>query len=239
MSLSKRIGVLSVAVTVAFLSQLTAYAIDENEILDSGKIYYGNECSEKLVALTFDDGPHKFRTDEILDVLKKYNVKATFFVVGTMAKEYPHLIKRELAEGHEIGNHTYSHHNLKRLDMATLEREIELTEEAIFEACEYRPKLFRPPEGWCTENIASVAGRMDYDVILWNIDTLDWAHTESKKIYECVSSSIKPGSIILFHDYVSGKSPTIDALEMIIPKLLDEGYRFVTVSELIATKDGN
>ncbi len=239
MSLNKRICALTLAVIIGCFYILPIRAISDTEILDSGNIYYGNECSEKLVALTFDDGPHKFRTDEILDVLKKYNVKATFFVVGTMAKEYPHLIKRELAEGHEIGNHTYSHYNLKRLDTATLAREIELTEEAIFEACEYRPKLFRPPEGWCTENIVSVAGRMDYDVILWNIDTLDWAHTESNKIYECVSSSIRPGSIILFHDYVSGKSPTIDALEMIIPRLLDEGYRFVTVSDLIASKDGN
>lgn len=239
MSLNKRICIFAFVLIAVHFSFICAHAINENEILDSGNIYYGNECSEKLVALTFDDGPHKFRTDEILDVLKKYNVKATFFVVGTMAKEYPHLIKRELSEGHEIGNHTYSHHNMKRLDTATLEREIELTEEAIFEACEYRPKLFRPPEGWCTENIVSVAGRMDYDVILWNIDTLDWAHTESKKIYEGVSSSIKPGSIILFHDYVSGKSPTVDALEMIIPKLLEEGYRFVTVSELVGAKDGN
>ncbi len=206
----------------------------ENGVLNSGNIYYGNDSGDKLVALTFDDGPHKFRTDEILDVLKKYNVKATFFVVGTMAREYPHLIKRELSEGHEIGNHTYSHYNLKRLNTETLEKEIELTEEAIFEVCEYRPKLFRPPEGWCTDNIASVAGHMDYDVILWNIDTLDWAHTDSKKIFECVKDSIKPGSIILFHDYVSGKSPTREALEMIIPSLISDGYRFVTVSELIS-----
>ena len=171
-------------------------------------------------------------------MLKKYNVKATFFVVGTMAREYPHLIKRELLEGHEIGNHTYSHYNLRRLNTATLEREIELTEEAIFEVCEYRPKPFRPPEGWCTENIASVAGSMDYDVILWNIDTLDWAHTDSKKIFECVKTNIKPGSIILFHDYVSGKSPTPEALEMVIPSLISEGYRFVTVSELISSNNG-
>ena len=214
-------------------------APEEDEILNSGKIYYGNDSGDKLVALTFDDGPHKFRTDEILDVLKKYNVKATFFVVGTMAREYPHLIKRELSEGHEIGNHTYSHYNLKKLNNATLEREIELTEEAIFEVCEYRPRLFRPPEGWCNENIASVAGNMDYDVILWNIDTLDWAHTDSKKIFECVKTNIKPGSIILFHDYVSGKSPTREALEMIIPSLISEGYRFVTVSELIRANNEN
>ena len=221
----------------AVLSLSVAATSGDDRILNSGKIYYGNNSGEKLVALTFDDGPHKFRTDEILDVLKKYDVKATFFVVGTMAREYPHLIKRELSEGHEIGNHTYSHYNLKKLNNATLEREIELTEEAIFEVCEYRPRLFRPPEGWCTENIASVAGNMDYDVILWNIDTLDWAHTESKKIFECVKTNIKPGSIILFHDYVSGKSPTKEALEMIIPSLIADGYRFVTVSELISANN--
>ena len=209
------------------------------EALNSGNIYYGNDSKEKLVALTFDDGPHKYRTDEILDVLKKYNVKATFFVVGVMAKEYPDIIRREIAEGHEIGNHTYSHLNMRCLDEKTLECEIELTEKAIFEACEYRPKLFRPPEGWCNKSIASVAGKMDYNVILWNIDTLDWAHTDSKKIYEGVIDSIEPGSIILFHDYVTGKSPTPDALEMIIPELLANGYRFVTVSELISIKNDN
>lgn len=237
MNFCKRIIIIGLIVTICLCTSVSA--AEGQEIFDSGNIYYGNESTQKLVALTFDDGPHKFRTDEILDVLKKYNVKATFFVVGMMAKEYPHLIKRELSEGHEIGNHTYSHLNLRCLNTATLEREIELTEQAIFEVCEYRPKLFRPPEGWCNESIASVAGKMDYDVILWNVDTLDWAHTESNKIYECVKSGIKPGSIILFHDYVSGNSPTCDALEKIIPHLLEEGYKFVTVSELISTRDEN
>ena len=199
----------------------------------AGSIYYSAETDKKLVALTFDDGPHKYRTAEILDILKEYDVKATFFVVGTMAHEYPELIKREIREGHEIGNHTYNHYKMKKLSEKNIIRELELTEKELYEIAEYRPKLFRPPEGWCSEMIASAVGSIDYDVILWNIDTLDWAHNEVGKICECVDLAVIPGSIILFHDYVTGDSPTPEALRRIIPALKARGYSFVTVSQLI------
>ncbi|MBQ7822213.1 MAG: polysaccharide deacetylase family protein [Clostridia bacterium] len=196
-------------------------------------VFYSFFTDEKVIALTFDDGPHKYRTNEILDILSENDVKATFFVVGVMAEEYPDVIRRTLAEGHEIGNHTYNHSKMKKLSAEKLKYELERTEEVLFEICEYRPKLFRPPEGWCSDSIASAAGELDYDVILWNIDTLDWAHNEVGKICECVSTGIRPGSIILFHDYVSGDSSTVDALKLLIPELKADGYRFVTVSELI------
>lgn len=199
----------------------------------AGSVYYSGDTNEKLVALTFDDGPHKYRTPEILDILDKYNVKATFFVVGAMAHEYKDIIKREINSGHEIGNHTYNHSKMRKLSYEGLIKELEATENELFEIAEYRPKLFRPPEGYYSDQIAKAVGKIDYNIILWNIDTLDWAHNEVDKICSCVKEGIKPGSIILFHDYVVGKSPTCPALEAIIPELLSQGYKFVTVSELI------
>lgn len=217
--------------TVAMITAITLSAYEGAET-----VYYRSNTEEKLVALTFDDGPHKYRTDEILDLLEKEEIKATFFVVGIMAKEYPEVIKRTLALGHEIGNHTYNHSKLKSLTTEKLKDELVKTEEVLYEICEYRPKLFRPPEGWCSQSIASAAHELDYDVILWNIDTLDWAHNDTNKICKCISDGISPGSIILFHDYVSGNASTLDALKIIIPKLKSEGYRFVTVSELISNQ---
>ena len=205
-------------------------AIDDTS---AGSVYYNGDTNEKLVALTFDDGPHKYRTPEILDILDKYNVKATFFVVGAMVHEYKDIIKREINSGHEIGNHTYNHSKMRKLSCDGLIKELEATENELFEIAEYRPKLFRPPEGYYSDQIAKAVGKIDYNIILWNIDTLDWAHNEVDKICECVYEGIKPGSIILFHDYVVGKSPTMAALERIIPELLSRGYKFVTVSELI------
>ena len=199
-------------------------------------VYYCCNTTQKLIALTFDDGPHKYRTDEILDLLEQEDIKATFFVVGMMAKEYPDVVKRTLSLGHEIGNHTYNHTNMRTLDSAKVKDELIKTEEILYEICEYRPKLFRPPQGWCSESIAAVAHELDYDVILWNIDTLDWANNDTQKICKCITDGVGPGSIILFHDYVSESASTLKALKEIIPKLKSEGYRFVTVSQLISSQ---
>ncbi len=198
-----------------------------------GSIYYSVDTEEKYVALTFDDGPHKYRTDEILDVLEENDVKATFFTVGVMVKEYPQVVQRIISEGHEIGNHTYSHLKMKKLSREGIMFEIEETEKLLYENFEYRPKLFRPPEGWCSQIVSAVAKELDYDIILWNIDTLDWAHNSKENIVSGIEEKIKPGSIILFHDYIGNNSYTAQALSEIIPKLKIKGYEFLTVSELI------
>ncbi len=196
-------------------------------------VYFSCENAEKRIALTFDDGPHYKYTAEILDILKEYNIKATFFVVGQLAERYPDIILREISEGHEVASHTWSHAHLTLLSDKSLEDEISATEEFLYELAEYRPTLLRPPEGKYGENLLRVAGKLDYEVILWTVDTRDWAHTPTDKIVETVLNNTESGSIILCHDFIGGESPTPDALRQFIPKLIENGYEFVTVSDLI------
>ncbi len=196
---------------------------------------YGNksEKRDKRIALTFDDGPHKKYTEQILDILEKYSVKATFFVVGVCAEEYPQIVAREIADGHEIGNHTYSHIHLKNASGNEIAGEIDRNEKLIMANNGYEMKLFRPPEGVCNDTVRRLTESMNYSLVLWTVDTRDWVPSSKESIVKSVLSSVKGGEIILMHDYVVGISNTPAALEMIIPRLLSEGYTFVTVSELM------
>lgn len=217
--------VLSLLCVLAFCIPLSA----ESDVI------YSCQSSKKNIALTFDDGPHPVHTPEILDILAEYDVKATFFVIGENVSWYGDLVKTEYESGHEIGNHTYSHHmNLKKLSYDGICAEIETAENIIYENTEYRTRLLRPPGGIYSDTLLRAAADNDYNIICWSVDTRDWAHTPTDEIVKNVLSSVKEGDIILFHDYVSGDSPTPEALRQIIPTLLDEGYNFVTVSELIA-----
>lgn len=203
---------------------------------DGDVLFSWHPNESKKIAITFDDGPHPVYTPEILSILSEYDVRATFFVVGENAEWYPDLVRRELAEGHEIGNHTYSHANLRKSGYDAVMSEILDMENAVYENTEYRCHLLRPPGGLYGDPVCHAAEMLDYTVILWSIDTRDWAHTPRKKIVDTVLDQVKSGDIILFHDYIGGgDSPTPDALRAIIPELLDRGYRFVTVSELLAS----
>ncbi|PWM00289.1 MAG: chitooligosaccharide deacetylase [Clostridiales bacterium] len=199
---------------------------------EDGVVLSGSPDSKKI-ALTFDDGPHPSKTNKILDLLKEYSIHATFFVIGQNVAAYPDVVLREMEEGHEIGNHTYHHKSLYRCKKETVEEEIISTEEILIDKTGCVPRVFRPPEGAYTCDILDVAGRMNYDVILWTIDTRDWAKASTDKIVETVLGKVKNGSIILMHDYTVNGTHTLDALKILIPKLLDMGYEFVTVSELI------
>lgn len=199
----------------------------------STEVYRAANVTDKKIALTFDDGPHFKYTAQILDILKKYEVKATFFVIGINAERHPAQVKRAYEEGHEIGNHTYSHPHLKDITDSELQWQIQNTSKIIEGITGKRPCLFRPPEGYCKENVSSVVQGLGYTVILWSQDTRDWAHTPPDKISSCILCSIRCGDIILFHDFITPDTPTPEALEKVIPKLLEDGYEFVTVSELI------
>lgn len=195
-------------------------------------IYHRRPNSQKKIALTFDDGPHPKYTREILDILDEYGIKATFFVIGVNADNYPDTLEETVRRGHEIGNHTYTHPHVSYLNTSNLKNELEKCESAIFEHTDYHTKLFRPPEGMIDAAVKNVTCEMDYKVILWNIDTRDWAHTPSEDIAKNVLNNVKSGDIILMHDYIFN-SPTPKALRMFLPKLIEEGYKFVVISELI------
>lgn len=199
-------------------------------------VYSHVENDKMMIALTFDDGPHPKYTPMILDILKKYGIRATFFAVGENAEQYPELIKRCLREGHEIANHTYSHSDLSHRSFDEVCGEVGKAENAIYENSESRTKLLRPPGGLYGKNVIMAAYELDYTLVLWTVDTRDWAHTPVAKIAEKVLRNTKAGDIILMHDFIGRDSPTPEALEKVIPTLLERGYRFVTVSELLGAK---
>lgn len=189
--------------------------------------------SPKRIALTFDDGPHPQETDAILDLLERYGIPATFFVVGKNAELYPAPLKRAVSLGHEIGNHTFSHPKLRGKSAASLTEELEHTENIIRSLTNIRPLVFRPPEGFRDSVVRTVSDEQGYQLVYWTVDTLDWTSASASSIEKAILKNVKNGSIILCHDYISGKSHTVEALERVIPRLLEEGYVFVTVSTLL------
>lgn len=222
-------------VMLAFLlfsfSPITLLAAQRN-----GSFTHGKPGSKKI-ALTFDDGPHPRYTKEILAVLSHFKIPATFFFIGENVAYYPETAKAVAKNGHEIGNHTYSHPHLKKTGDPQLYAEISQTQDIIERVTGQRPILFRPPEGFLSsERCASIQSNGLYS-ILWNVDTLDWKGTSSQEISRIVCTEIQGGDVILCHDYVGHPTTTVGALWDFIPKLLAEGYCFVTVSELLA-QDG-
>lgn len=185
-----------------------------------------NAREQKLLYLTFDDGPHPRHTEVVLDVLQSQGVRATFFTVGTNVVRFPELVAREISEGHSVANHTYSHHHMNSLDDNEFAEELVKWEEAMYSGHRYTSKLFRPPEGILSTSQAAVLARLGYDTVLWTVDTRDWAHESVESIVDNVLSNAGDGAVILFHDFVAGDSPTPKALEILIPKLKAMGYSF-------------
>ncbi|MBE6554746.1 MAG: polysaccharide deacetylase family protein [Ruminococcaceae bacterium] len=194
---------------------------------------YVGKTDKKRIALTFDDGPHPRYTPQILDILNEFGVEATFFVVGTNAETYPELIEREQREGHEIGNHTYNHYHTAKMSAATLIEDILACSNTLERITGSRVKLFRPPEGVCTPDIKTHCEENDFTIVMWSVDTRDWAHPSVTEICRNVKEHVKNGSIILMHDFIGKNSPTPEALRRIIPMLQESGYEFVTVSRLL------
>lgn len=199
-------------------------------------VYRNHENASGKIALTFDDGPHPKYTSQILDILEQYGVRATFFVVGENVSYYPEAAREIVQRGHEIGNHTYTHPRAVRMSTQDLRRELKACEDVIQSVTDSSPKLFRPPEGSWNMKVLEIAREMDYPIILWDVDTLDWAHTPAAQITSYVLENTKGGNIILMHDYQSGGCETMQALKMFIPELLSRGFSFVTVSELLGSQ---
>lgn len=198
---------------------------------------------EKLIALTFDDGPDEDYTPQILDILKKYNVKATFFVVGQKVGWHPQIVKRQFEEGHEIGNHTFTHINVCHRGYSDILSEITQTQETIKNVTGEEPTIFRPPYRAINKEMCSIVKDKKMNVILWsNLDPKDWSNPGVSYIANTIITKVTNGNIILLHDYNNQRrstSQTIQALDIVIPALLEKGYKFVTVSELIEHMDKN
>lgn len=179
------------------------------------------------VALTFDDGPHPVYTPQLLDGLKERGVHATFFVMGENIPGNEEILKRMDAEGHLIGNHTYSHVKLSELDTARACAEVEKTNALICEVTGKEPEFIRPPFG---EWKKTMECSLEMIPVLWDVDPLDWTTKNMALVVERVLKDTKPGDIILLHDYYQS---SVDAALEIVDALMERGYKFVTVDELI------
>lgn len=187
------------------------------------------------IALTFDDGPHPVNTPKVLDILSRYNVKATFYVIGNKVGSYPHIIRRIVAEGHEIGNHTWTHSKLTRLSNAQIRSELTRTKNAIIRAAGVKPRTMRPPYGaLLTRQRQWIHSEYGYPTILWDVDPQDWKRPGVSVVKQRLVSNARNGSILLLHDL---HGPSIQAVPGVLDSLLRKGYKFVTVSQLIAQKE--
>ncbi|MBQ9151935.1 MAG: polysaccharide deacetylase family protein [Clostridia bacterium] len=196
-------------------------------------VYHSRKNDRMEIALSFDDGPHPRLTPLILDILREYDVKATFFMVGENVKYYPNAARAVVEAGHELGNHTFSHRRFSRMSEHEMLDEIASCEEAISSVSETPVHFIRPPEGQMNDVMRRVIGTLDYRIILWDVDTRDWAHTPPDEIARHILDTVQAGDIILMHDFIGYDSPTPEALRLVIPELLSRGYRFVTVGELV------
>ncbi|MCS1350216.1 polysaccharide deacetylase family protein [Mechercharimyces sp. CAU 1602] len=202
---------------------------------DDGKepIYYNGPRNKKKVALTFDDGPHAEYTARVLDILKEEDVPATFFVLGENAKRYPHLVKRAHDEGHKIASHTWNHPQLTTLPKEKIEEQLDNTRLEVEGIIGKSMKMMRPPYG-AARGIEDTIEKRGYEIINWDVDTVDWERGRTAaEILETVKNQARSGSIILQHDGGGNREATVQALPAIISYLQKEGYKLVTIDELL------
>jgi peptidoglycan-N-acetylglucosamine deacetylase len=184
------------------------------------------------IAMTFDDGPSPETTPRLLDILKQRNIKATFFMIGQNAEHNPAIVQRILAEGHEIGNHSWTHPQLSKLSDDRVTEEINKTQAAIKNACGYTPVILRPPYGAITARQKQwIEQQFGLSVIIWTVDPFDWKRPGASVIEQRILAGARPGAIILSHDI---HKQTVDAMPATLDALAAKGFKFVTVSQLIA-----
>ncbi len=190
------------------------------------------DASSRRLALTFDDGPHPSWTPRLIALLKRLNVKATFFLVGRQAQMYPDLVKALVAEGHLLGNHTYRHSKMTHISKRDQQKEITTCGEVLRDITGKAPHLFRPPGGHYNVQVGRMAAALGYRVILWTDNSGDYSSPGTKVIRKRVLRSTDDGDIILFHD---GIEQTLDVLPGIVSSLRSKGYRFVTIDEMVGS----
>jgi len=189
------------------------------------------DSSGKAVAFTFDDGPHAKNTLRLLDIASEAAVKLTFFVLGQRVEQHSHIIQRQVSEGHEVGNHSWSHPDLTTLDPAGVRVEVQDTHDIIVRYTGIKPRLFRPPYGHVTDAQREWLSRdFGYRTILWTIDSLDWRTQDAPAIAARILRVAHPGSIVLLHDI---HQASIEAMPAVFESLLLAKYELVTLSELL------
>jgi peptidoglycan/xylan/chitin deacetylase (PgdA/CDA1 family) len=215
-----------------YAAHIAASAGAERELAGSGRWLVRGGTAQPEVALTFDDGPHPAFTPRVLDILRRYGVRATFFCVGLNACAYPELVARAVDEGHGVGNHTWSHPYLPDLSRDEVLHQVDATGAALEKVIGTAPALVRPPYGSRTPDVLRwIAGR-ELTTVLWDVDAGDWAGPPAADITAKVTGATTAGSIVLMHDAGGDRSGTVEALPDILENLLGRGFRFVTVADL-------
>ncbi len=191
---------------------------------------YNVQTSEKKIAISFDAAWGNEETQTLIDILKKYNVKTTFFVVGAWVDKYPESVKALTAAGHEVCNHSNTHPHMPKLSQQEMTAQVTACNDKIKAVTGKQPLLFRPPYGDYNNDVIRTVNGLKMYPIQWNVDSLDWKNPTPKQISDRVLSRVKPGSIVLFHN---GAKNTPAALPTVLQTLQAQGYKIVPVSELI------
>ncbi|WP_121609797.1 polysaccharide deacetylase family protein [Mesobacillus foraminis] len=198
------------------------------------KIINQVDTKHKAIAITFDDGPNPVYTPQVLDLFREVSGKATFFMIGEQMKKYPDIVSTVSKEGHEIGNHTYTHSKLTTLTPEDCQKEVQLTEQLIRDMTGTRPVTFRPPYLDLDHETSALIHSRSYSIIgALNMEALDWEQPGVDHILSKSRKHAMNGSVLLFHDGFGNRSQTVEAVRMLVAELSSKGYRLVTVSELL------
>lgn len=200
-------------------------------VRNDGRLIFAGPGTRRAIALTFDDGPSPHNTPLILDLLGDHCAKATFFAVGDQIAGNEEILARMISEGHELGNHTYSHPHTIELRRAALRKELERTSTVLERFA--IPRLVRPPFGKDRRRIATTGAELGLQTILWSVDSLDTSLGNGTEIADRILTGASEGAIVLMHDGGGPRPATVEAVATIVPRLIDSGFELVTVSELL------
>src|SRR5579875_1638836 len=222
-----------------FHSNSFAEMIKRKQVEPTGQVVWDVATKKKMIALTFDDGPSPTYTPQVLALLKQYNAHATFFQVGDKMERFPYIVRQVVQGGHELGNHSMTHPYENKAGLERMRLEISQADQIIQKYQPNRTKWFRPPGGYIDNALLQEAVKQGYKVVLWSYhqELKDWSMPGAQVMANHVIRNARNGDIILLHDGGGNRSQTIQALKIILPALKQKGYQFVSVSELMESKE--
>jgi peptidoglycan-N-acetylglucosamine deacetylase len=215
-----------------YLRKIALSTLTKRRLLRTGQLFERGADARREVALTFDDGPHPDFTPQVLEIMHRYGVTASFFCVGINAAAYPELVARAAEEGHQVGNHTWSHPYLPDLTRDQVLRQVDATNEALAKAAGGENRLVRPPYGARTARMLRWLAGHGMVTALWDVDANDWAQPGADAVVAKVTAEVRPGSVVLMHDSGGDRTQTVAALPRIIEALRSDGYAFVSVDQI-------